>query len=68
MTTVTYRIPNINCGHCVHTIQSEVSELEGVSSVVADQQSRTATIAFEPPASEETIKALLTEINYPVAV
>ncbi len=30
MTTVTYSIPNISCGHCVHTIQSELSELSGV--------------------------------------
>ncbi len=65
--TVTYSIPNISCGHCVHTIQSEVSELEGVKSVVADQASKTATITFDAPASEEKIKALLAEINYPAA-
>jgi copper chaperone CopZ len=67
MSTVTYSIPNISCGHCVHTIQSEVSELEGVQSVVANQEARTATITFDVPASEEKIKALLSEINYPVA-
>ena len=67
MTTVTYSIPTISCGHCVHTIQSEVSELEGVTSVVANQEARTATIVFEAPATEDKIKALLGEINYPVA-
>ena len=67
MTTVTYKIPNISCGHCVHTIQSEVSDLPGVKSVVADMGKRVATISFEPPATEEKIKTLLTEINYPVA-
>lgn len=67
MSTVTYYIPNISCGHCVHTIQSEVSELDGVKSVVANQESKTATITFDAPASEEKIKALLAEINYPVA-
>ena len=67
MTTVTYSIPNISCGHCVHTIQNEVSELDGVASVVANQEARTATIVFEAPATEEKIKALLGEINYPVA-
>jgi len=67
MSTVTYSIPNISCGHCVHTIQSEVSELEGVQSVVANQEAKTATITFDVPASEEKIKALLSEINYPVA-
>ena len=67
MTTVTYQIPNISCGHCVHTIQSEVSELQGVKSVVADMNSRQTTITFEPPATEQRIKELLAEINYPVA-
>jgi len=67
MATIVYSIPNISCGHCVHTIQSELSELSGVTSVVANQEARTATITFEPPATEEKIKAILTEINYPVA-
>jgi copper chaperone CopZ len=67
MTTVTYKIPNISCGHCVHTIQSEVSEVEGVKSVVADMSTRQATISFEPPATEARIKSLLADINYPVA-
>jgi copper chaperone len=67
METVTYFIPNISCGHCVHTIQSEVSELQGVQSVVADRETRQATITFGPPATEEAIKNLLASINYPVA-
>jgi copper chaperone len=67
MTTVTYSIPNISCGHCVHTIKMEVSDLAGVQSVEANQESKTATITFDMPASEDKIKALLAEINYPVA-
>jgi len=67
MTTVKYSVPNISCGHCVHTIQTELSEMEGVVSVKADVGSKVVEIAFNPPASEEKIKALLAEINYPVA-
>jgi len=67
MTTVSYSIPNISCGHCVHTIQTELGELEGVKSVQANQETRTAVITFEPPATETKIKAVLSEINYPVA-
>lgn len=65
-TTVTYSIPNIHCGHCVHTIQSELIDLPGVKSVKADQDLRNAVIEFEFPASEEKIKELLEEIEYPV--
>jgi copper chaperone CopZ len=67
MTTVKYTIPNISCGHCVHTIQTEVADLAGVKSVKADQNSKMVEIAFEPPATEDGIKKLLAEINYPVA-
>jgi copper chaperone len=65
--TITYTIPNISCGHCVHTIKNEVTELEGVQSVDANMDTKQATITFEPPATEEKIKALLAEINYPAA-
>ena len=66
-TTVTYTIPNISCGHCVHTIKSELSEVEGVQAVEADQATKQATITYGPPATEDGIKALLAEINYPAA-
>jgi copper chaperone CopZ len=67
MFTVKYAIPNISCGHCVKTIQTEVAELPGVQSVQADAATRTAQITFDAPASEEQILALLAEINYPAA-
>lgn len=67
MKTVTYSIPNISCGHCVHTIQTEVGELDGVQEVRASAETKKVTIHFDAPASEEAILALLKEINYPVA-
>ncbi len=67
MTTVKYSIPAIHCGHCTHTIEMEVRELEGVQSVKADLESRNVEISFDAPANEEKIKALLAQIDYPVA-
>ncbi len=67
MTTVTYSVPNISCMHCVHTIQTEVSDLDGVKSVVASNDTKLVEITFDTPASEDVIKALMAEINYPVA-
>ncbi len=67
MTTVTYNVPDINCAHCTHTIQMELSEMEGVQSVQADLGTKNVTITFDMPATEEKIKALLAEIEYPVA-
>ncbi len=67
MTTVTYSVPAINCAHCTHTIEMEVSELQGVQSVKADLNTKNVTITFDAPASEDKIKELLKEIEYPVA-
>lgn len=67
MNTVTYTIPNISCGHCVNTIKLEVGELPGVEIVDANADTKIATITFGDPATEEGIKSLLAEVNYPVA-
>lgn len=67
MTTVTYSVPAINCAHCTHTIETELTELEGIKNVRADVASREVSITFEAPADEAKIKALLAEIEYPVA-
>lgn len=67
MTTIKYSVPNISCMHCVHTIQTEVSDLAGVKSVKADAGSKAVEVVFNAPATEEKIKQLLAEIDYPVA-
>jgi copper chaperone len=66
MTTVTYSVPAIHCGHCTHTIEMEVGEVPGVQSVKADMNTRKVQIEFKEPATEEQIKALLADIEYPV--
>jgi copper chaperone len=65
MTTLTVKAPNISCGHCVHTIESEVCELPGVQNVQASQDSKLVTITFDAPATQEQIKSLMAEIGYP---
>jgi copper chaperone CopZ len=66
MTTVTYNVPAIHCEHCTHTIELELGEIAGVRSVQADLATKNVRIAFEAPASEAGIRALLAEIEYPV--
>ncbi len=65
MTTVTYSVPAMHCDHCTHTIEMEVGELQGVQLVKADLSAKKVQITFDAPASEQNIKALLAEINYP---
>ena len=65
MKSVTYSIPNISCNHCTHTITMELSDLEGVSNVDADVETRMVTVTFDDPATEKILKETLAEINYP---
>ena len=65
MTTVSFNIPGINCGHCEHTIKTEVGEMDGVVSVEPSAATKTAIVTFDAPATEEAIKSLLIEINFP---
>jgi len=65
MRSVTYKLPSIHCRHCVHTINMEISEIEGVRSVEADLDTLSATISFEAPATEEKIIEALKAIGYP---
>jgi len=67
MTTKTFVVPNISCSHCTHTIESELTELQGVKSVKADEASKKVTVTFDAPATWDQIVATLEEIDYPPA-
>ena len=67
MNSITYTVPNISCNHCVHTITTELKDMQGVQTVEADAASKQVKVTFAPPATETAIEELLAEINYPVA-
>lgn len=64
--TVTYRVPNMSCNHCVHTIERELQGVQGVLQVKADLATKQVTITFDAPATEEVLKRTLADIDYPV--
>ncbi|MEE2897461.1 MAG: heavy-metal-associated domain-containing protein [Gemmatimonadota bacterium] len=66
MTSKTVNVPSISCGHCVATIEREVSEMSGVSEVKAEQVSKNVTITWDPKATDwVVIEGLMKEINHP---
>lgn len=65
MNEKTFTVPNISCGHCVHSIKMEVGDIAGVQHVDADQESKRVTVAWDTPATWEQIRDTLVEINYP---
>lgn len=67
MTTLSYTVPNISCGHCVHTIKTELSELPGLRRIDVDPMTKRVDVEFEAPATDESLRRALAEIDYPVA-
>ncbi len=63
----TFTVPDIGCAGCVTAVQNEVAEVEGVSSVVAELDSKQVTVEWNNPATWDTIKNKLVEIEYPPA-
>jgi copper chaperone CopZ len=66
MTSKTVTVPNISCGHCVATIEREVSALAGVSAVSGEPATRKVTISWDPETTDwVVIQDLMEEIEYP---
>jgi copper chaperone CopZ len=60
-------VSNISCGHCIMTIQRELGEIDGVKNVEGNPTTKEITVEWDTPATLESIKSTLKEINYPVA-
>ena len=67
MAKKTFSIPSISCGHCVNSIKTELNELDGVSAVEGDIEGKRVEVEWDTPATEDSIKNKLAEINYPAA-
>lgn len=65
MENYTFSVPNISCGHCVMSIKNELSELDGVQSVTGSADDKTITVQWQSPVTQEKIREILKEINYP---
>ena len=44
MSTISYSVPDISCGHCRSAITREVSTVTGVESVEVDLKTKTVTV------------------------
>ncbi len=68
MDAKTVTVPNISCGHCVMTIEREVGELGGVTSVKAERETGNVTVSWDSEAIDwPAIEDRMREINYPPA-
>ena len=67
MTTKTYNVPAISCGHCVMTIERELKYVDGLQSVKADQESKSVRVEVDTDDVLQAVEAMLADIGYPAA-
>jgi copper chaperone len=65
MTTRTYAVEGMTCGHCAQAITDEVSRVPGVADVAVDLAARTVAVTGEP-VDDDAVRAAVEEAGYTV--
>jgi len=64
MTTATYTVTGMTCGHCVNAVTTELSAIAGVTDVDVDLDTGRATVTSEEPLDLEVVAAAVDEAGY----
>ena len=67
MSTATYKVTGMTCGHCVQAVTSEVSKIQGVTDVEIDLDSGNVTVTSDADLQEADFRAAVDEAGYEVA-
>lgn len=67
MTTQSYIVEGMTCGHCAASVTREVSGVAGVTGVAVDLPGRTVTVTAESVVSETEVAAAVAEAGYTLA-
>ncbi len=67
MTTASYTVVGMTCGHCVSAVTEEVSEVPGVTAVDVDLASGALTVTSEAPVDDADVRAAVEEAGYSLA-
>ncbi|KUO65882.1 MAG: heavy metal transport/detoxification protein [Gracilibacter sp. BRH_c7a] len=60
------RIEGMTCGNCVKHVKEALSELEGVTGVDVNLDTKTAVLEASGDVSDEDIKATIDDVGYAV--
>ncbi|WP_030924266.1 heavy-metal-associated domain-containing protein [Streptosporangium amethystogenes] len=66
MTTTTYTVKGMTCGHCVSSVTEEVTEVPGVTGVKVDLATGLVTVDSDGPLDNAAITAAVEEAGYEV--
>ncbi len=64
MSTATYTVTGMTCGHCVSSVTEEVQEIPGVTAVDVDLKTGNVTVTSEAPLDDAQVKGAVEEAGY----
>ncbi|WP_040792104.1 heavy-metal-associated domain-containing protein [Nocardia paucivorans] len=64
MSTATYTVTGMTCGHCVQSVQSEIGKIDGVTGVDVDLASGRVTVESTAPVPADAVAAAVDEAGY----
>ncbi|WP_049560126.1 heavy-metal-associated domain-containing protein [Nonomuraea sp. SBT364] len=64
MSTATFTVNGMTCGHCVSSVKEEVGEVAGVTSVEVDLASGLLTVVSDTPVDRGDIGKAVEEAGY----
>ena len=67
MSTETYTVTGMTCGHCVSSVTEEVTGLPGVTDVQVELATGKVTVTADQPVGEEQVRAAVEEAGYSLA-
>ena len=67
MTSATYTVTGMTCGHCVSAVTEEVTQVPGVTAVDVDLASGRLTVTSDAPVDEAAVRAAVDEAGYDLA-
>ena len=66
MSTATYTVTGMTCGHCVSSVQEEVGQVTGVTAVDVDLASGRVTVTGTGPIDDDKVREAVEEAGYHV--
>ncbi len=65
-TTSTFQVQGMSCGHCVNSVQSEVSAIDGVTAVDVDLTTGQVSVTSDNPIDAVAVTTAVEEAGYEV--
>jgi copper chaperone len=63
----TYTVAGMTCGHCVAAVTAEVAQVPGVTGVAVDLASGRLTVTSGTPVDDDAVRAAVDEAGYALA-